>query len=77
MIYNFPADQLSIKDAISIFGPTILNLQNKTTYSTRVHVILDIIIPIPPTILTCHKHVVLGMDVVKINKDHFLLHSLA
>ena len=77
MIRNCPADRSSIKDAISIFGTSVPNLQGKTTRSTQGHVILDIITPISPTILTRHKNVVLGMDVVKINKVRFLLHMHA
>ena len=66
MIRNCPTDQSSIKDA-SIFGLSIPNLQGKNTCPTQDHVILNIITPIPPIILTCHRKGVLRMDVVKIN----------
>ena len=47
MIRNCHADRSSIKDAISIFGPSIPNLQGKTTRSTQGYVMQEYFTPIP------------------------------
>ena len=63
----------SIKDALHIFGPSVPNLQGKITRSSQNHVRLQDITPIPPIILQRHRNIVIGMDMVNINKVRFFV----
>ena len=71
MMLNCPADRSSINDAVHIFGPSTANLQGKSTRRTQDHVVLQKILHIPPIILSRHKNVILGMDVVTVNGVRF------
>ena len=72
---NMPMTRESVKHAIHIWGPSEANLKGKSTENQANKVILNsiTIMAIPPDIITNHGQVVLGMDVVKINKLPFLV----
>ena len=74
ILNSSPITRESIKHALSIWGPSIPNLDGKTTRRKGDTIILseESISPIPPHILLHHSVVILGMDAVKINGIPFL-----
>ena len=74
MLNNSPITRQSIKHALSIWGPSIPNLDGKTTRNKMDNVILseENISPIPPHILLHYPVVILNIDVVKVNGIPFL-----
>ena len=75
MLSNSPYTREAAQHAMSVWGPSIPNLRGKTTRSKSDVVPLGMmnIAPIPPEIIDNHGTIVLGMDVVKINKIAFLV----
>ena len=69
-----PITRESIKHAVSIWGPSVANLDGKTIRRRTDAVILNenTITPLPHQILLNHSTVTLGMDVVKVNSIPFL-----
>ena len=74
MLNNSPVTRQSIKIALSIWGPSIPNLDGKTRRTRGNPVVLNkqIISTLPPHILQQHPLLILSMDVVKINGMPFL-----
>ena len=71
IVEKYPVQRQAIQDLVTIFGPSLPNLQGKNTRTTQSHVDLETITLLPLTILQRHTHIVLGMDVVKINGIFF------
>ena len=69
-----PITRDSINHVISIWGPSTVNLKDKSTQAQSDVVVLDreIIMSIPPEILQNNGDIVLVMDAVKVNKVPFL-----
>ena len=74
MLNNSPITRESARHAECIWGPSVPNLDGKTTRSKAGAVQLneECISPIPPQILINHPVVILGMDIVKVNGIPFL-----
>ena len=73
MMDNCSVYRRAIEDAISIFGPSLPNLQDKSMHSTQHHVNLEHMTSVPHIILQGHKNVVIGMDLVKYNGVRFVV----
>ena len=73
---NMPITRNYVKHDIHIWRPSETNLKGKSTETQTSTVILNsiTIMPIPPEIIANHGQVVLGMDVVKVNKVPFLVY---
>ena len=67
MMIHIPFDRQSVSDAVIIVGPSIVNLQGKTTRNTQDHARIGKINSITLYSLSRHKNIILGIDVVKIN----------
>ena len=67
MMNSCPFNRQSIKNAISIFGPSAPNLQGNSTLMGQGHVNIEDIPSIPGIIIQRCRNIVLGKDVVKIN----------
>ena len=74
MLNNCPFTRDSIKHALSIWGPSIPNLDGKTTRMKGDTVLLseETIPSIPPYILSHHSTVIIYIDVVQVNGIPFL-----
>ena len=73
-LINSTITRESIRDAITICGPSVANLKGKTTRSRPdpVHINTLTITFIPPYILKYHGTIILCIDVLKVNKIPFL-----
>jgi hypothetical protein len=72
-IVNCDVTRQDILNAEDIFGPDIGSLKGKTVRQASDQVLSSGLIPIPALIMDHYRKIILGVDVMKVNKMPFLV----